>query len=107
MMDEYIRLTNMAFSVGPDTDMHNTPPVFLFDEVQKLCVPTDNISIYDSSASRYHTLLTLILINISTKHQPICICTGTNNGEILSITEGSSIVPQVLSLTPLVQHYWN
>ena len=37
MMDEYIRLTNIAFSVDPASYMYKTPPVFLFDEVQSLC----------------------------------------------------------------------
>jgi len=53
-----------------------------------------------------HTLLSLLLTELAGKHRPICICTGTNNGDIISITEMSAIIPQVLSLTPLVNDYW-
>jgi hypothetical protein len=105
MMDEYMRLTNIAFSVDPDSEMYKAPPVFLFDEVQWICGSADTISMFDKSNPRSHTLLSLMLTKLSTRHRPICICTGTNNGEILSISEKSSIFPQVLSLTPLVNDY--
>jgi hypothetical protein len=110
MMDEYIRLTNIAFSVDPASHMYKTPPVFLFDEVQSLSKTTD-IQSKLGKVPQFHTLLSLLLTALSTKHRPVCICTGTNNGEILSITEKSAIIPQVLSLTPLVDDndylkYW-
>jgi hypothetical protein len=106
MMDEYIRLTNIAFSVDPTSYMYKTPPVFLFDEVQSLSETTD-VKSKLGKVPQFHTLLSLLLTALSTKHRPVCICTGTNNGEILSITEKSAIIPQVLSLTPLVEDYLN
>jgi hypothetical protein len=101
MIDEYIRLTNIAFGTT-----HNTPPVFLLDEIQKLCRPTNVESLFESDGkSKKHSQLSLLLTQLVGKLKPICICTGTNNGKILSITEKSSILPQVLSLTPLVSEY--
>jgi hypothetical protein len=106
MMDEYIRLTNIAFAVDPTTECFKTPPVFLLDEVQSLCKPTDIISKVANDCVKKHTLLSLLLTQLATNHRPICICTGTNNGDIISITEMSAIIPQVYSLTPLVNDYW-
>ena len=37
--------------------------------------------------------------------QAVCICTGTNCGMIKSIAGSAAILPQVLSLTPLVSEY--
>ena len=105
MMDEYIRLTNIAFSVDPTSYMYKTPPVFLFDEVQSLTETTDVISKFSEKDTRYHTLLSLLFIQLSTKHRPVCICTGTYDGEIKSITDHSCLYPQVYSLTPLVNDY--
>ena len=93
MITEYIRLTNIAFSVNCEV-----PPVFLLDEIQQLCVTTTEPSTYDS---RFHTLLSLLLTQLAGQYNSLCICTGTNNGRILKITDMSRINPRVLSLTPL------
>ena len=105
MIEEYMRLTNIAFSVDPKTEMYNAPPVFLFDEVQSLTKPTGIQSKFLQNNPQFHTLLSLLLTALATKHYPVCICTGTSNGEIISITDNSVIIPQVLSLTPLVNDY--
>ena len=106
IIDEYIRLTNFAFAVPPTSNRSKTPPVFLLDEVQSICKPTNITSALTSDGLKTHTLLSLLLTELAGKHRPICICAGTNNGDIISITETSAIIPQVLSLTPLVNDYW-
>ena len=108
MIDEYIRLTNIGFNADcPE------PPVFLFDEVQILCIETKDVS--TSTIARqavYHTLFTLLLKNLSfVDLDPICICAGTSDGAILNITENSSVNPMVFSLRPLTEEkeyktYW-
>ena len=101
MIDEYIRLTNMAFGIK-----EITPPVFLLDEIQKLCCPTNVESSFSRDGiSQKHSQLSLLLTQLAGKLKPVCICTGTNSGKIISITEKSAILPQVLSLTPLVSEY--
>ncbi len=100
MMDEYIRLTNIAFGKN-----YMFPPVFLLDEIQRLCVSTEIISSYAPDGPKNHSLLSLLLTELAGKHRPICICTGTNNGNIISITEYSSIIPKIFSLTPLTKEY--
>ena len=97
MIKEYMRLTDIAFGVKC-----STPPVFLLDEIQKLCTETNIQSTYDGSV---HTLLSLLLTQLAGKYWPICICTGTNNGRIMNITDMSRINPKVLSLTPLKSGY--
>ena len=102
MIGEYIRLTNIAFSVSCAT-----PPVFLLDEVQLLCDSTTTRSGCDG---RYFTIFSLLLSKLAGTHKPVCICTGTNNGKILKISEKSLMFPKVLSLTPLKTGYiqnWN
>ena len=102
MMDEYIRLTNIAFSVPSHTNRSKAPPVFLLDEIQTICHSTSIRSKRNSDGSdKMHTFLSLLLTQLAGKHNPICICTGTNDGDIIAITEISVIIPQVLSLTPL------
>ena len=101
MVDEYIRLTNIAFGTT-----HEAPPVFLLDEIQKLCRPTIVESSFSKDGiSQKHSQLSLLLTQLAGKRKPVCICTGTNSGKIISITEKSAILPQVLSLTPLVNEY--
>jgi len=101
MIDEYIRLTNIAFGTT-----HNSPPVFLLDEIQILRDLTNvKSSFLRDGTPQNHSLLSLLLTQLAGKLKPICICTGTNNGKIISITEKSAILPQVLSLTPLVSEY--
>ena len=78
MIDEYIRLTNIAFKSSC-----STPPVFLFDEVQTICYTTDEKS---SHNEKIHTGLSLVLTALGSK-RPICICTGTNDGNLRSLTE--------------------
>ena len=102
MIDEYMRLTNLAFEVPLDSSRYTTPPVFLFDEVQILCKETDLVSNFYQN---YHTFLSLLLTKLSVKQKPVCICAGTNNGNIVDIAEHSVILPQTLSLTPLVNDY--
>jgi hypothetical protein len=77
---------------------------FLLDEVQVLCVDTG----IKSEVGRKHTIFSLLLTQLSGTHWPICICAVTNNGNILSITEMSSIIPRIISLTPIVKEkdYW-
>lgn len=99
MIAEYIRLTNIAFRVKEGSGQYKTAPVFLFDEIQLLC-RSSGIAL----GSMMHTWLTLLLNQLgATKYKPICISTGTHDGEIISITEISGILPKALSLTPLVQ----
>jgi hypothetical protein len=108
MMDEYIRLTNIAF-FGQQQDKYCiAPPVFLLDEVQVLCRDAEFES---TMPSKKHTILSLLLTQLAGTHWPVCICTGTNNGNILSITEMSCIIPRIISLTPFIQEsdylqYW-
>ena len=94
MINEYIRLTNIAFNVDC-----KSPPVFLLDEVQGLCKPTKVQSKFQGNQIIYHSYLSLLLTQLAGKHKPVCICTGTNNGNIIQITEMSSIIPQIVSLS--------
>ena len=94
MIEEYIRLTNIAFHVDCDS-----PPVFLLDEIQGLCKPTTVQSKFQENQIIYHSFLSLLLTQLAGKHKPICICTGTNNGNIVQITEMSRIMPQIVSLS--------
>ena len=92
IINEYIRLTNIAFRVDS-----KIPPVFLFDEIQSLT----------RSIAKCHTRLSLLLTQLATSHNPVCICTGTDHG---SLSETSRVVPILLSLTPLTNEYmrhWN
>jgi hypothetical protein len=100
VMMEYIRLTNIAFGTECDA-----PPVFLLDEIQILCNLTEVQSSFDLGSPQMHSQLSLLLTQLAGKLKPVCICTGTNSGRIISITEKSAIMPQVLSLTPLVSDY--
>ncbi|KAI8894135.1 hypothetical protein BC833DRAFT_244566 [Globomyces pollinis-pini] len=100
MMKEYIRLTNIAFGVK-----EIAPPVFLLDEIQTLCRPTNVLSsFWIDGTPRNHSRLSLLLTQLAGNLKPVCICTGTNSGNIISI-EKAAILPQVLSLTPLVSEY--
>jgi hypothetical protein len=49
----------------------------------------------------YHSFLSLLLTQLAGKYKPVCICTGTNSGNIINITENSKIIPQFLSLSTL------
>ena len=104
MIKEYMRLTNLAFNVEPDTDRSKAPPVFLLDEVQSLCEPTNVKS--KAAPYNYHTQLSLLLTELAVNDKPICICTGTSNGDILSLSDFSAIIPKILSLTFLAEEYW-
>ncbi|KAJ3324660.1 hypothetical protein HDV06_006553, partial [Boothiomyces sp. JEL0866] len=96
MMDEYIRLTNLAFGVNC-----SSPPVFLLDEIQGLLEPTTVKSMFKNDQVVYHSFLSFLLTQLAGKHKPVCICTGTNSGNIINITEKSKIIPQYLSLSTL------
>ena len=96
MMDEYIRLTNLSFLVNC-----SAPPVFLLDEIQGLCKPTTVQSKLKGNHVIYHSFLSLLLTQLAGKHKPVCICTGTNSGNIINITEKSKIIPQFISLATL------
>jgi hypothetical protein len=101
VMMEYIRLTNIAFGTTCDA-----PPVFLLDEIQLLCNSTQVLSsLLSNGLSEMHTELSLLLIQLAGKLKPVCICTGTNDGRIMTIVEKSAMMPQALSLTPLVSDY--
>ena len=97
MIGEYIRLTNIAFAVDCPV-----PPVFLLDEIQILLPKTTVRSDYDEHR---HSHLSLLLTQLAGDYNPLCICTGTNNGRLLKITEKSLILPQILFLTPLRTGY--
>ena len=73
MIEEYIRLTNIAFKADS-----STPLVFLLDEVQHLGKLTDRQSTF-SSQERYHTQLSLLLTQLAVPQSPVCIATGTDN----------------------------
>ena len=94
MMDEYIRLTNLAFGVTCFS-----PPVFLLDEIQVLCEPTSVKSKLQNDHVVYHTYLSLLLAQLASTHKPVCICTGTNSGKIISITEKSNVIPSFVHLS--------
>ncbi|KAI3656133.1 hypothetical protein MP638_000601 [Amoeboaphelidium occidentale] len=102
MIGEFIRLTNMAFRVNYDF-----PPVFLLDEVGELAsIGTKIVSAPDGSR---HTRLSYLLSRLAKHWNPLCICTGTNDGRILRITSMSSFMPLVLSLSPFTEEedFWN
>jgi hypothetical protein len=101
MMKEYIRLTMIAFKTDSQA-----PPVFLLDEIQSLCRPTSLLSTLDSSGAQMHSFLSLLLSQLARKIKPLCICTGTNSGKIISLIEKSTLIPHLLSLTPLNNDYW-
>ena len=97
IMEEYIRLTNIAFRGKSDL-----PPIFLLDEIQHLCVPT----MYASRNRRNHTRLSFLLTKLAVSWlQPMCICTGTNTGNIVDVADYSTYAPKILTLTPLSKSY--
>lgn len=96
MIDEYIRLSNFAFKVNC-----MAPPVFLLDEIQGLCKPTTIQSMFKMNETIYHSFLSLLLTQLAGKHKPVCICAGTNSGNLIKITEKSKIIPAFISLTTL------
>jgi hypothetical protein len=109
MITEYVRLTNIAFQDTQSTCPE--PPVFLFDEVQVVCKETELESKFLGGGT-FHTILTIILTQLSSGGQPVCICAGTKNGHIMNISATTSIAPLVLSLTPLTEEadyttFWN
>ncbi|KAJ3223418.1 hypothetical protein HDU78_011321 [Chytriomyces hyalinus] len=93
MIDEYVRLTNLAFGVSS-----GAPLVFLFDEVQRLCAPTN---IEANHRQDKHTELSLLLTRLGCQQRPICLCAGTSDGNTLSIPAYSTFVPKILSLSAL------
>ena len=98
MIKEYMRLTDVAFGVKC-----SIPPVFLLDEIQVLVKETSVLSDLDG---KKHTLFSLLLSKLaSADDRPVCICTGTNNGKLLKISEKSKFVPKILSLTTLRSGY--
>ena len=97
MIEEYIRLTNIAFNVEC-----STPPVFLLDDIQMVCKRSKVHSRVDNRRSSF---LSLLLTELAGKINPVCTCTGTNNGKLLNLTERSAIMPKVMSLTPLKRDF--
>jgi hypothetical protein len=101
MIDEYIRLTNIAFGTT-----HDAPPVFLLDGIHRLTSETNvQSSFKEDGTPQMHSPLSLLLTQLAGKFKPVCICSGPYSGNIESILEKSTISPQVLSLTPLVNDY--
>ena len=96
MMDEYIRLTNIAFGVEC-----MSPPVFLLDEIQGLCKPTTIQSKFQENQVVYHSFLSLLLTQLAGKHKPVCICTLTNSGNIYFNMEKDRVVPHFVTLSNL------
>lgn len=94
MISEYIRLTNIAFAADC-----SFPPVFLLDEVQHICTsrPCGNNDV---------TYMSALLNTLAYGHQPVCICAGTRDGKSEDITDRSSFLPQIFSLTTLGDEYW-
>ncbi|KAJ3381078.1 hypothetical protein HDU80_001933 [Chytriomyces hyalinus] len=92
MIDEYVRLTNLAFGVSS-----GAPLVFLFDEVQLLCAPTN---VEANHRQDKDTELSLLLTRLALP-RPICLCAGSSDGNILNIPAYSTFVPKILSLTAL------
>jgi hypothetical protein len=78
MIEEYMRLTNIAFKVDC-----KIPPIFLFDEIQEL-----------------KKSLSILLSSMSQEYKPICICSGLDHGGIDKHPAGFR--PLLLGLTPLV-----
>ncbi|KAJ2989494.1 hypothetical protein HDV02_004970 [Globomyces sp. JEL0801] len=97
MMDEYIRLTNLAFKVNC-----SSPPVFLLDEIQGLLKPTTVQSMYKDDQVVNHSFLSLLLTQLAVKYKPVCIC-GTNSGNIINIADKSKIIPQFISLSTVLK----
>ena len=93
MIKEYIRLINIAFKVNCDS-----PPTFLLDNIQHLCKPTTIESKYEFGELTFHSFLSLLLLQMSTKFKPACICTGTENGNIHRLIDGSRLIPNLLKL---------
>jgi hypothetical protein len=94
LVQEYIRLTNIAFQVEC-----MEPPVFLLDEVQELCQET---TIKSKTASTkhlkvYHTFLSILFTDLAIDEQPICICAGTSDGRIMELSAKTDFDPLVLS----------
>jgi hypothetical protein len=101
---EFMRLTNIAFHVNPESPEFHALPVFVFDEVQTLNVQTR----IKSKFGHFHSLLSHLLTQIVSfmpGRKPICICAGTYVGSFLKIVDMSSIAPRIMSLTPLVNEY--
>ena len=96
MMDEHIRLTNIAFGVNC-----RSPPVFLLDEIQGLMEQTTVKSSFKGDQVVYHSFLSLLLLQLAVRHKPVCICTGTNSENIINITDKTNIIPRFLSLSAM------
>ena len=94
MMLEYIRLTNLAFRC----DL-KCLPVFLLDEVQALCDPPDQ-SVRASLPNNLR-LLAMLKSLVGPSGYPVCVCTGTNSGNIFTLEETSSILPISIGIGPL------
>jgi hypothetical protein len=100
MIDEYIRLTNLAFKT---TTM--APPVFLLDNVRNFCYsrplknPGQDEEVKDAP-------LSMILRNLSqSKLQPICICAGSNHVDVMdSIPNMSPVILRLRTLLYKVEY---
>ncbi|KAI9314698.1 hypothetical protein BDR26DRAFT_887074 [Obelidium mucronatum] len=97
MITEYIRLTNLAYGVQSEA-----PLVFLLDEIQILTGPTNIPSKFDPLQEKdlYHSSLSYLLTQLE-HDKPVCICTGTNSGNILILTEKSKLLPEFIHLSAL------
>ncbi len=52
-----------------------------------------------------------MLTRLAHRQQPICICAGTNDGNIITVADATAIAPRMLYLPPLVEEedyvrYW-
>ncbi|KAI8892223.1 hypothetical protein BC833DRAFT_612363 [Globomyces pollinis-pini] len=56
---------------------------------------------FDKNQAVNHSFLSLLLTQLAGIHKPVCICTGTNSGNIINITERSKIIPRFISLSSL------
>ena len=93
MIDEYIRLTNIAFNVDC-----GSLPVFLLDEIQELCVPTVDKPLYDGAVP---TFLSDLLFSVGIQCRPTVVLAGTGEGNVHSVVGRGRIRTPILRLTPL------
>ncbi|KAI3658578.1 hypothetical protein MP638_002822 [Amoeboaphelidium occidentale] len=94
MIDEYMRLTNIAFRVDYDF-----PPVILLNGVERFAnVRTNRISKPDGS---YHTRLSLLLTQLAGRHKPQSISAVKKNGYTTKVVSTSLMEPLILQMSSL------
>jgi hypothetical protein len=93
MIDEYMRLTNIAFRVDCDI-----PPVFLLNGVERLAnIRTRRVA--SSDGTSYDTRLSLLLTQLAGRHNPLCILAGTDDSGILDLKNTTLMEPVILHMS--------